>query len=224
MAEAILEGYGGGGGWGQVPSKGLEAFLQRDWQNVQVRHASSDRQAVHLTDTEPKLNEHTALRRQEAVKASFFFMAAVLQEHNREISALKQQLEERPTRQQVEALMARYQTKEKADDQLLSLRTALAEKPDRAEVVLSRGSASSARDLEDMTRGVHALRSAVEELQAKAKDSAVAVEQVRAEVKRRGVVLDELAEHAARKVSPAGGGEGGREVDVGGWVGGALLV
>jgi len=71
---------GGGGGVATLwsgdttpsTSKGLEAFLHRDWQNVQ-----------------------------ENVKGAFFFLAAVLQEQAREINALKQMVADRPSREQV---------------------------------------------------------------------------------------------------------------------------
>lgn len=54
------------------PSKGLEAFLQRDWQNVQ-----------------------------DNVKGAFFFLAAVLQEQAREIASLKVQAADKASMEQV---------------------------------------------------------------------------------------------------------------------------
>ena len=65
MSETGVEGVDSGftsssGPWNDPPtSKGLEAFLHRDWQNVQ-----------------------------DNVKGAFFFLAAVMQEQAREINAL----------------------------------------------------------------------------------------------------------------------------------------
>lgn len=100
---------------------------------------------------------------------------------------------------QVEAMLSRYQTRDKADDQMLSFKSALAEKVDRAEAVPRGGRRGD--DFDDVERSLHTLKMAVEELQAKSRDTAVTIEQVKAEGKRKAAVVEEMEKNVARKVS-----------------------
>lgn len=96
-------------------------------------------------------------------------------------------------------MLSRYQTRDKADDQMLSIKSALAEKVDRAEAVPRGGRRGD--DFDDVERSLHTLKMAVEELQSKSRDTAVTIEQVKAEGKRKAAVVEEMEKNVARKVS-----------------------
>jgi hypothetical protein len=129
----------------------------------------------------------------------------------------------------VEKLLQRYETKEKAEDLILSTRAALAEKADRSELLACRMAASAPAPAAppDLERRVQQLQGLVDELQVRlsllskqsycqqcsmriclsrgmvqvqGRDGALGLEQLRADAKRKAVVLEDLADNTVRKV------------------------
>lgn len=68
----------------------------------------------------------------------------------------------------MEALLTRYETKERSESNILNLKAALVEKADRSDVAGLRGSLLGGPD--EIGRRLHTLQAAVEELQTKGRE------------------------------------------------------